>query len=75
MVDRPISKGIVLAAGDGDRMGELTSIIPKVLLTVLGKPLISYPIEALVRAGIREIAIVVGHLCEALPSQSLSADN
>lgn len=62
MADIPIRKGVVLAAGDGDRMGELTSIIPKVLLTAQGKPLILYPIEALVRAGIREIAIVVGHL-------------
>jgi choline kinase len=62
MADIPVRKGVVLAAGDGDRMGELTSTIPKVLLTVLGKPLILYPIEALVRAGIREIGIVVGHL-------------
>ena len=56
------TKGIILAAGDGDRMGELTSRVPKVLLTVLGKPLILYPIEALARAGIREIAIVIGYL-------------
>lgn len=53
---------MVLAAGDGDRMGGLTSRIPKVLLTVLDKPLILYPIEAMVRAGIREIAIVIGYL-------------
>ena len=62
MADIPISKGVVLAAGDGDRLGELTLRIPKVLLAVLGKPLILYPIEALVRAGIRDIAIIVGHL-------------
>jgi len=64
MADIRVSKGVVLAAGDGNRMGKLTSRIPKVLLTVLGKPLIFYPIEALVRAGIREIAIVVGHLSD-----------
>ncbi len=62
MADMRVSKGIVLAAGEGDRMGEPTSRIPKVLLTVVGKPLVLYPIEALERAGIREIAIIIGHL-------------
>ncbi len=59
---KPVRKGVVLAAGDGGRFGQLTSRTPKVLLRVLGKPLIRYSIEALVRAGITEIAIVVGHL-------------
>ena len=57
-----VNKGVILAAGDGDRLGALTTTCPKVLLPVNGKPLISYPIEALVAAGIREIAIVVGYL-------------
>lgn len=43
-------------------MGDLTSRTPKVLLPVFGKSLILYPIEALIRAGISEIAIIVGHL-------------
>ena len=51
-----------MAAGDGDRLGSLTAICPKVLLPVNDKQLIEYPIEALVTAGIREIAIVVGYL-------------
>ncbi len=79
MVVKSINKGVVLAAGDGDRLGELTSRIPKVLLTVLGKPLILYPIEALVKAGIKEIAIVtgfLGHKVEAfLYSNSISEAN
>ena len=66
MVDKCVSKGIVLAAGDGDRLGELTQRIPKVLLPVLGKPLILYPINSLVRAGIREIAIVIGYLADKI---------
>lgn len=64
MADKRVTRGIVLAAGDGGRLGELTSRIPKVLLRVLGKPLILYPIEALARAGIKEIAIVLGHLSD-----------
>ena len=63
MLKRKVHKGVILAAGDGDRMGSLTAICPKVLLPVIGKvPLIRYPIEALANAGISEIAIVVGYL-------------
>ncbi|MFC1872346.1 sugar phosphate nucleotidyltransferase [Chloroflexota bacterium] len=61
------NKGIILAAGDGDRLGSLTAILPKVLLPVNGKAqLIRYPIEALVTAGISDIAIVVGYLGDSV---------
>ena len=57
------NKGIILAAGDGDRLGTLTAIRPKVLLPVNGKEqLIRGPIEALAAAGVYDIAIVVGYL-------------
>ena len=57
------NKGIILAAGDGDRLGSLTAIRPKVLLPVNGKEqLIRCPIEALAAAGVYDIAIVVGYL-------------
>ena len=61
-----ISKGVILAAGDGGRMRALTYTCPKVLLPVRGKPLISYPIEALAAAGISEIVVVVGHLANQI---------
>ena len=52
-----------MAAGDGDRMGSLTTLCPKVLLPVNGKEqLIRYPIEALAAAGVSDIAVVVGYL-------------
>ncbi len=52
-----------MAAGDGDRMGSLTALCPKVLLPVNGKEqLIRYPIEALAAAGVSDIAVVVGYL-------------
>jgi len=58
-----VDKGVILAAGDGRRLAPLTLTCPKVLLPVKDKaPLIRYPIEALVAAGISEIAIVVGYL-------------
>ncbi len=62
MLKRRVGKGVILAAGDGDRLGSLTITCPKVLLPINGTPLIRYSIEALVAAGINEIAIVVGYL-------------
>lgn len=60
-----VSKGVVLAAGDGGRLGSLTITCPKVLLPLGNQePLITYPIRALAAAGIREIAVVVGHLAD-----------
>ena len=64
MVNPKVNKGVILAAGDGDRLGALTADCPKVLLPVDGKPLIGYSIEALAAAGISEIAIVVGYLAD-----------
>jgi len=60
---RKVDKGLILAAGDGDRLCSLTLTCPKVLLPVYKKtPLIRYPIEAMASSGISEIAIVVGYL-------------
>jgi len=58
-----VGKGIIIAAGDGDRLGLLTATCPKVLLSADDEaPLIRYPLEALLAAGIRDIAIVIGYL-------------
>jgi glucose-1-phosphate thymidylyltransferase len=53
-------KGIVLAGGLGKRMQPLTRITNKHLLPVYNKPMVYYPIETLVEAGITEIMIVTG---------------
>lgn len=58
-----VDKAVILAAGDGDRLGELTSSHPKVLLPLNGQePLIAHPIRALAAADIRDIAVVTGYL-------------
>ncbi len=57
-------KAMILAAGRGERMRPLTDTTPKALLTVRGKPLIDCHIEALVRAGIRDIVINLAWLGE-----------
>ncbi len=54
-------KGVILAAGDGGRLHTVTLGTPKVLLEIGGSPLIHYPLRALRSAGIKEIAVVVGH--------------
>ena len=58
-------KAIILAAGEGNRMRPLTENIPQTMLTVLGKPLLSYILESLPDA-ITEFIIVVGHKNEVI---------
>lgn len=55
-------KAMILAAGRGERMRPLTDEMPKPLLTAGGKPLIVWHIEALVRAGLRDLVINHAHL-------------
>jgi MurNAc alpha-1-phosphate uridylyltransferase len=50
-------KAIVLAAGRGERLRPITDTTPKPLVPVAGKPLIVYHLEALARAGVREVVI------------------
>ncbi len=59
-------RGVILAAGDGGRMKPYTDRTPKVLLHFRDRPLICYPIDAMTRAGIRDIGIVVGHQADQI---------
>jgi glucose-1-phosphate thymidylyltransferase len=53
-------KGVVLAGGLGSRLRPLTSVTNKHLLPVYNQPMIYYPIQALVNAGINDIMVVTG---------------
>src|SRR5215216_646946 len=53
-------KGVILAGGLGTRLFPLTKITNKHLLPVYDRPMIYYPIQCLVNAGVRDIMIVTG---------------
>src|SRR3989475_4237123 len=53
-------KGVILAGGLGTRLYPLTKVTNKHLLPVYDKPMIYYPIQALVNADIRDILLVTG---------------
>src|SRR6267142_6331937 len=53
-------KGVVLAGGTGSRLFPITRVTNKHLLPVYDKPMVYYPIQTLVNAGIKEILLVTG---------------
>ena len=53
-------KGVVLAGGTGSRLNPLTRVTNKHLLPIYDKPMVYYPIQTLVNAGVHEILLVTG---------------
>ena len=64
-------KAIILAAGRGSRMKNLTDLKPKCLVEFRGKSLLDWQIDALKFAGIKEIGIVTGYKREQLLNRGL----
>ena len=62
-------KGVILAGGTGSRLYPLTRITNKHLLPIYNQPMVYYPIQLLVSAGIERILVVTGgnHAGEFLP--------
>ena len=61
-----IDKAVVLAAGRGTRMREMTAELPKPMLEVHGKPVLQHIVEGLRDAGVREFLIIVGYRAETV---------
>ena len=61
-----INKAVILAAGRGTRMRELTAELPKPMIQVRGKPVLQYIVEGLRNACIGELLLVVGYRADAV---------
>jgi UDP-N-acetylglucosamine diphosphorylase / glucose-1-phosphate thymidylyltransferase / UDP-N-acetylgalactosamine diphosphorylase / glucosamine-1-phosphate N-acetyltransferase / galactosamine-1-phosphate N-acetyltransferase len=59
-------KAVILAAGKGTRMRELTTEMPKPMLPVWGRPILEHILEGIRAAGIREVFIVTGFRAEVI---------
>ncbi|MCI0744956.1 MAG: NTP transferase domain-containing protein [Verrucomicrobia subdivision 3 bacterium] len=59
-------KGVILAAGKGTRMRDLTNDLPKPMLKVSGTPILEHILQGLVENGVQEIFIVTGFKAEAI---------
>jgi len=61
-----IDKAVILAAGRGTRMRELTNDVPKPMIEVRGKPVLQHIVEGVRDAGVHECLIVVGYRADAV---------
>jgi NDP-sugar pyrophosphorylase family protein len=62
----PITKAVLLAAGRGTRMRDLTNELPKPLIEVRGKPILQHVIEGLRAAGVTQFFLIVGYRAEVV---------
>ena len=67
MSARP-TRGMVLAAGLGTRMGAISDRVPKPLVPVAGKPLLAHALERLEQAGVTDIVVNTHHLAAQIES-------
>ncbi|HYM41005.1 MAG TPA: bifunctional sugar-1-phosphate nucleotidylyltransferase/acetyltransferase [Thermoplasmata archaeon] len=61
-------KAVILAAGEGARMGPFTASVPKVMIPVGNRPILEYVVRALVETGIRDLLMVTGYRRERIQS-------
>ena len=70
-VDRPEYTALILAAGRGSRLGDLTGQRPKCLVELGGKPLLHYQLTALKAGGIERIVAVTGYRQDLITARSV----
>jgi dTDP-glucose pyrophosphorylase len=62
----PVAKAVLLAAGRGTRMRELTAELPKPMIPVRGRPILQHIVEGLRAAGVSQFLIVVGYRADVV---------
>ena len=65
-MSEPISQAVLLAAGRGTRMRELTTDLPKPMIAVRGKPILQHIIEGLRDSGVTQFLLIVGYRSEVV---------
>src|SRR4029077_17756424 len=61
-----IQKAVILAAGRGTRMRELTADLPKPMIAVRGKPVLQHIVEGLRNAGVKRFLAIVGYRADVV---------
>ncbi len=61
-----VQKAVLLAAGKGTRMRELTAELPKPMIAVRGKPILEHIVRGLADAGVSSVLVVVGHRADVV---------
>jgi|TARA_Y100000031_G_C8236123_1_gene393318 glucose-1-phosphate thymidylyltransferase len=56
-----MKQAVILSAGEGQRLRPFTATRPKVMLSIAGKPILQYVVEALAQNGIRNLVMVIGY--------------
>jgi UDP-N-acetylglucosamine diphosphorylase / glucose-1-phosphate thymidylyltransferase / UDP-N-acetylgalactosamine diphosphorylase / glucosamine-1-phosphate N-acetyltransferase / galactosamine-1-phosphate N-acetyltransferase len=69
-----VNKAVILAAGKGKRMGDLTAQIPKPMLPLAGKPMLEHILDRLTEAGIRQYLIVIGYYGDHIKEHFAGSD-
>ncbi|WP_031496430.1 nucleotidyltransferase family protein [Bryobacter aggregatus] len=65
-------KAVILAAGRGTRMGELTRELPKPLIPLNGRPMLLHILDRMQAAGVEEVLLVTGYLADQLEATASS---
>lgn len=68
----PVARGIVLAAGRGDELGDLVKDRPKSMVPIAGKPILDHILDAYRSANVRDLVVVRGFAKEAVDVQGAS---
>ena len=59
-------KTVIMAGGMGTRIAAVNALVPKPMITILGKPILEYQIECLEKQGYTDIIIVIGYKGEQI---------